>query len=115
MSIRKSTKKVLEIGQTTGTPFYVRGRFQLKFKKVGTTGAGKMWHLEILDRQDPPTSDNWSIMTTQPFTDDTPGRETLTIDGSPGFQYRVRNTAATPDANTETECSFAEVTTQVWR
>ena len=111
---RKMATKILDTGENVSEVFYVRGTFQVLFLGLPATGTNSTWYVEALPRQEPESSDDWIIVgPSSPFTN-TPARQSLTVQGSPGLQYRVRNTATNPATNNGITAYVAMIQISTW-
>ena len=103
--------KILDSQDTVSEIFYSNGKFMLQL--TGLTSSTTTWFLQSLPRELPDSSDQWTEVTERPFAD-SPGRRSITFDGSEGFKYRVANTHASP-TNTSVEAYWYDARTVIFQ
>lgn len=103
-------KQILFADQTTSNIFNPQARFQIVL--LIPDSGNHEWQLQIKSKRLSDEDTNWRTVQTSHFQD-ADGQSSGTFDGSAGFDYRLKNTIASPA--TGAVADWAHVGTKIYK
>ena len=99
-------KQILFSNQTTSDVFNPQAKFQIVL--LIPDSGNHEWKLQIKSKRLDDEDSNWRTMQTSHFRN-ADGQSSGTFEGSAGFDYRLKNTIASPDDGAEADWAHVDI------